>query len=501
MNHYRQELKTRDFKEQLSAEFLRSVARYPENIALWVDEKAYTYTELWKQVYSIYKELATDVEHERIGIYCNDDIFTYASILAVNIYGAAYVPLNNKYPPQRNKKIAELTGLKLILASRKNDDVIVIAEDAQVITAGEIKEESVFNLSHNISSFKIVHQPYAYVLFTSGSTGEPKGVEITNENVNHCFDFFFKNYDLTETDRFLQASELTFDFSVFSFFMPLNIGAACYVLSGDRVRFVKIVQMLQKHKITVLSMVPSILRFLENYMEEITLPCLRFCFLSGDALYRDLALKWSKSLSNGEIHNFYGTTETAIVCTRYIFNPEHDLQTDLVPLGKPFEGIDMIIVDDNNNLCVKGDLAIAGPQVIAGYLGVEKDSKFITLNDKLYYKPGDIVSRNKNGDLVYHGRADNQVKIKGYRVELGEIETAINKIINKKCIVIAFKDERQMTQLKAFIETEEVNEKALAERLLKELPEHMVPQRIEAVRKFSLSINGKIDKSELVKSF
>ncbi|MDF2438060.1 MAG: tycC 1 [Bacteroidota bacterium] len=487
-----------DLKAPLVSGFIRNVSLFPQNNALWVDGKYYTYAELWDHVILVYEKIPKDKIYERIGIYCNDDLQTYASILAVNLYGAAYVPLNNKYPVLKNKKIVTLSECLLILCSVDNADVQEIASQCKLVLT--LEEGEVHNQQPITCDYKKAKQTEAYILFTSGSTGEPKGVAITNENVNHCFDYFLRNYDFNSNDRFLQASELTFDFSVFSFFMPLTLGACCYVLPGDnKIKFMKIVQMLKDHHITILSMVPSILRYIENYMNEIHLPYLRYCFLSGDALYHDLAVNWSECMPNGQIHNCYGTTETTIVCTDHLFDKNSaEPPNGIVPLGKPFGHLDMIVVDEDGAAVEKGELAISGPQVIENYLGMGNDKKFFSYNGKKYYKPGDVVSGNSNDGFYFIGRSDSQVKVNGFRIELGEVEHVINKITGKQCIVLCSKDTNNINQLNAYVESEEIDENVLRDDLRKELPPHMIPKDFVAVRKFALSMNGKIDKSKLL---
>lgn len=480
--------------------FLKSIMSYPDNNALFVKGEYYTYQTLWQLVLGIHRQIPPEKKYQRIGIYCSDDVMTYAAILAVNLYGAAFVPLNSKFPVARNKNSTEQCRLQLIITSVDNPDVRELERDASILLVDN-SMPVVMEMPNVIATYQKVEQAISYILFTSGSTGEPKGVPVSHANLNHLFNYYLKNYDLNDKDKFLQVYELTFDVSVFSFFMPLLVGACCYVLPSEGIKFMRIIEYLQKHKISVVSMVPTVLRYIEKYLTEIILPDLRYSFFSGDALYHNLALKWGRAIPNGVIHNFYGPTETTIVCTHYVFDEKRSATESvngIVPLGVAFEGMEIIIVDENNLPVEKGELCFSGTQVITGYLNNTNEDKFFVYQQKRYYKTGDIVSVNAFGNMVFHGRTDSQVKINGYRIELVEIENAVSGIMNAKCVAVCKVGANNINQILAFIETKEINEIRLKQMLFDVLPEHMIPHQFIAVEKFVLNINGKVDKQHLL---
>ncbi|PIP53884.1 MAG: hypothetical protein COX07_08345 [Bacteroidetes bacterium CG23_combo_of_CG06-09_8_20_14_all_32_9] len=492
--------------ECIAQKVVNTAFQFPENNALYINDTFYSYKQLLEIVNVVYLQIPNNKDYSRIGIYCNDDVYSYASIVAVNLYGAAYVPLNKRFPLSRNKWIIKECALKLIVTSVMDENIEAISDGVDIINVEHsdlIFDEEAFKIKINkIRCSNRNNNSVCYILFTSGSTGVPKGVPVSNENVNSFFNYFFKHYEFNKTDKFLQVYELTFDVSVFSFFMPLMVGACCYILPDDGIKHIKIIESLQKHNITVVSMVPTVLRYIEKYLDEITLPDLRYSFFSGDALYHKLVTKWSKSLPNAKIHNFYGPTETTIVCTRYIFNEftsAKESVNGIVPLGKVFEGMEALIVDENNKPAEKGELCFAGLQVILSYLNNADAHKFFNYKNKCFYKTGDIVSVNKFGNLVFYGRTDNQVKINGYRVELVEIENAIYTITNVNCVVVCKEDENKINQLFAFIEKNQIDENSLKEKLYSVLPVYMIPQRFVAVKKFVLNANGKVDRKKLIK--
>jgi len=478
--------------------FTACVRQFPFNNALHIDGGFITYAGLWTLVKRVYAQIPAEPVYSRIGIYCRNDAYTYAAMIAVNLYGAAYIPLNVGFPAERNKQIVKESGMELLISSTGNPFLHKLSADVPLLIVGE-------NSPADVSTIETVSvntkNTVWYILFTSGSTGLPKGVPVTADNTRSFFNYYLSNYDFNPSDRFLQVYELSFDVSVFSFFMPLLVGACCYVLPDEGVRVVKIIDCLKEHRITVLSMVPTVLNYLERFLPEIHLPHLRYSFFSGDALYHRLAVQWSASVPNAAIHNFYGPTETTIVCTRYIFDERRSTEESvngIVPLGKPFEGMDYIIIDNEKKPAEKGELCFAGTQVIPGYLKGLYEENFFEHNGKRYYRTGDIASLNMYGNLVFHGRTDEQVKISGYRVELKEIEAAIEKESGIACKALVIKDSKQNNRLVIFMETQQVDREKLMDALSQRLPHYMLPQEIHAVPAFPLSINGKIDKEKLL---
>jgi D-alanine--poly(phosphoribitol) ligase subunit 1 len=483
--------------ETMAHRFVQVAAMFPENKAMFINDRYYTYTELLNMVKSIYDQIDSRNKPGRIAIYCNDDVFTYAAIIAAGLYGAAYVPLNKKFPFLRNKKIIDECNPDLLISPVEDQDVNRLSEGI-----GFLKIDPFFKSKTGKMPEK-TDQPYSYILFTSGSTAEPKGVPVSKENIRCFFNYFLKEYDFNENDRFLQTYELTFDVSVFSFFMPLLTGGCCYVLPPEGVKPFKIIEFLQKHQITVLSMVPGTLRYLNRYMDEIRVDELRYSFFSGDSLQHDLAAKWKKCVLNAAIHNFYGPTETTVVCTRYVFEEEKSEEESLngiVPIGKPFEGMYFIIVDDNNKPVEKGELCFSGKQVISAYLSNANEERFFDHNGKRYYKTGDLASLNENGDLIFYGRADSQVKINGYRVSLPEVESAILKSTALNCIVFCVEG-AEANRLIACFEEFQPEEKELRQKLQHILPDYMIPSKFISVPEFPLNVNGKTDRKALINSY
>lgn len=484
-------------EQDICSGFLYWCKHTPEAIALNIEGKSYTYKELFVAANSIYNELKKYNKTE-VGVYCTNGLYSYAALLAVSMSGACYVPLNAKFPEKKIEDIINDCRLELVISetplqlklekSSKNISPFVSFEDKE------------------IEIVPFTSQPLAYILYTSGSTGFPKGVPVKKTSVNSFFNFFIEGYDFVPTDKFLQAYELSFDVSVFSMFCAWNAGAGVYVVNHGANKFLEIFKTIQEQKITVCSMVPSVLSVMSKYFKNFNFPFVRYSFFSGDALYQTLAKQWKMCIPNAELHNFYGPTETTIVCTRYKWE-EHRAEKEsvngIVPLGKPFPEMHFVLINEEGVILSnseKGELCFEGAQVIDEYCnGISKQS-FFKHAEKKYYKTGDWASLNEQGDLIFHGRKDAQVKINGYRVELAEVENSIRNVFLRQSKVIT---ERigHLDQLIAFVEGESIGKEEFSLQLKTLIPDYMLPSKLIFIEQFPLTMNNKIDVQKLRSEF
>ncbi len=497
--------------------FPAMVEKYPDQLALFIDGNSYTYKELNVYVEGVLSiiQLKLKLEQAVIGISGEHTIWAYAAILAISLSGNTILPINPSLPVERNVNLINMAAPALILSNFAGTYETKIQQHPLLKFPHHwyCFESSSFCYGTNKTTSKGAYLNYAYILFTSGSTGKPKGVPIKNCHLNHLLKYYLsqEHYDFNCNDRFLQVYDMSFDVFYFSFLVPLSVGASCYVVSNHQKqpRYIEILQMLNRFQITVISMVPVTLLFFEKYLHQLNFPSLRYSFFSGDALYQSVARKWKKCLPNGEIHNFYGPTETTVVCTRYIWGEaEADLESvnNIVPLGKPFPGMQYLIVDDNN-IPVKrgetGELAFAGSQVINAYIDNAYPHLFFETveNGKRvqYYKTGDLAFENIQQNLIFKGRKDFQRKISGFRVELEEVEMAISGITQSVSIAIVHTNVQNIAMLYAFCNTHTWTEEAILEKLTNILPVYMIPRRIFIVNTWPLNANQKIDREELLK--
>ena len=488
--------------------FLQSLQAFPQNDAVEVEGEKYTYQSFNQIVSFLIASIQKQgIQNKAVVVWNDHFVYSYAGILAVLFSGNAVLPLETSWPVQRINNIVEQAKPGLVLLTKNNFETSSVLRSIERLnkcclieaTSGKLIRES------SLTDAK-EYEDVAYIIFTSGSTGFPKGVPIKRENLHAFLKYYKEHYDFKPTDRFLQVYDITFDVAYFSFLVPLCVGACCCVLNSRKgvPKYLSIVDALIKQEITVVSMVPTVLPLIRKYLLREKAATVRYSFFSGDALYQTDAIVWKNFVPNAAIHNCYGPTETTIVCTRYVWEESQaarELHNEIVPIGKPFPGMRFKIVDDQNNEVQKGEvgeLAFSGAQVIDHYLDSNHQEKLFTSMssslEEMYYKTGDLASLNQYGNLIFHGRKDHQVKINGYRVELEEVQLALQKVADAPCVVIKKTGIQHIPYLKAFINSNEGDAQQLKKELTKYLPEYMIPAEIEFISQIPLLENGKIDK-------
>ncbi len=491
--------------------FASNVEKFPDNNAIHVGDRHYSYREFANIISGIQKLIKDrGFENEKlIGVLTIDDIYTYASMMAIMFNGSAYIPINNKNPQHRNSDIIQDTDLKIILASIEHDDIKNATGNFTIVytsdTAPDDGQLQVFDFDSN---------NLAYILFTSGSTGKPKGVPIKHRSLNAFLNVMLDEksaYGFNENDRFLQMFELTFDMSISSYMLPLCVGACCYVMPQQGISYMNILSLLKNHRITITQMVPSVLRYLERFFGELSFPDVRFSIFAGEGLPVSILPGWQKVIPNATIINLYGPTEATIYCLRYDWHEGHPAENEFngqVSIGQPWPGIDACVIDPQlklvNDPATKGELCIKGTQVTDGYWhNPEKTTtSFINIEgrDGTYYRTGDSVFINPLGNYMYCGRIDHQVKIDGHRVELGEIEHHVRVFSESTMVAAIVEQNDSLTQniLVVYIESDKPRpEQDVLAYIAKTLPPYMIPRKINYIDKMPINLSGKIDRNAL----
>lgn len=492
------------FDDNVLNPFLRIIESYGSGNAFCINELFYTYDDFAKSVSKIRDSLqSSKIQSKNIGLVANDDLETYASIFAIWLEGYAYVPLHPNQPVERNLEIISQAYIDLVIDSNGKNSYPKVRS---------VKSSGLKFKDLNLKPEVTPDADLAYILFTSGSTGVPKGVPITRGNVGSFMKSFWKaGFQIFQNDRCLQCFDLTFDVSVQSYLVPLTRGACTYTIPHDQIKYSYIYGLFENHKLTFGAMAPSMIRFLRPYFEEIQVPGMRYNILTAEASPVDLVNEWKNCIPNAEIFDFYGPTEATIYCTYYKFNrtSANKNLNGILSIGKPMDGLKAIIIDEERNILepgVKGELCIAGGQITPGYWNNPEKNAVSFFEMKYegtthrFYRTGDSCYFDEEGYIMYAGRLDFQVKISGYRVELGEIEYHAREFVKgSNAVAIALLNKNGNTEIALFIEGKLPDNTALIVYLRSKMPDYMIPAKLISEPVFPLNSNGKVDRNKLEK--
>ncbi len=495
-------------------DFFRCAGLFPNEPALVFPDQTMTYAELLAIVQGIRDWIDSEVpiNERRIAVHATQDTFTYAAILAILASGRAYVPLNPHNPAQRNGScLTQADAATLFQSGAETEISEWVLEQRLPVKIVDLRMIS-SSTSERMPA-PVRETDMAYLLFTSGSTGEPKGVPIYHGNLRRFMKAFLceTGFELRQTDRFLQMFDLTFDLSIMSFAAPLALGAACHVVTGSGVGFLDVVKTLQRGKISVALMVPSVLSFLESYLDEIDLPDMRYSLFCGEALPALLAEKWHRCVPSARLFNVYGPTEATIFCSIYELKSPLDSSGEyqgVVSIGVPMSGTMFSLISEKGD-CVapgeKGELVISGGQVTDQYWrNPEKTLAAFSVHsgEVPAYRTGDIAFAAE-GNYYYCGRTDYQLKVDGYRIEAGEIEHHARSLAGVRNVALVGQaDANGRVKLHLFLEASDIVHETLRmtcrTHLAGKLPTYMLPHQIHVIDSFPLNQNGKVDRKMLI---
>ena len=486
-------------------DIIRAYRNYPDRVAFVIDDTSYTYQEVFARVQGI-MPFVQDCPEDIIGIIAEDCIETYASILAVLLSEKTYVILHPNYPDSRNRTIVESTGMKQVLYGHESGTRQGLPNEIKCISTLELRNENIDHLTRERTQDT---NKNAYIIFTSGSTGVPKGVPISRKNLNAFYTAYHQlGWQLGPTDRMLQMFELTFDVSVVSFLYPLTFGACVYAVPQKGMKYLNVLDIMERHRLTFAAVAPSVLRLSRPYFGEISFPDLRYLIVTAEATDVNLLDEFRPCIPNATVINLYGPTEATIYCTSYVIPAEGAKHHNgMAAIGKPFPGMDYMIASPSGKQLPAGEtgeLWIAGPQLMRGYWRTPEKAAgcFVTTPfGKLYYRTGDLCQVDADGDIIYCGRKDTQVKIQGFRIELGEIEYHVKAFYKHGCnaVVLPVYATDGSCELHLAVEKEAEDTESLERYMQSHLPPYMLPRRIHFIPCFPQNNSNKIDRNQLLK--
>ncbi len=477
--------------------FEEQVIKIPSKVALEFKDKTLTYKELNEKSNQLANHLREKgIDNKSIvAIMETHSTELLISILGVLKAGAVYLPIDPSYPIERINYMLEDSKSNIMLTN-----FIVLDEIKFKGSIININDEDLQGYSKNDLKKTNSLSDLVYIIYTSGSTGKPKGVMIEQQGLTNYIWWANKIYLKGEDEAMALYSSISFDLTVTSIFTPLISGNKIVIYDNDETEFV-LYKILRENKVSVVKLTPAHLTLLKN-MDNTRSNIKRF-IVGGEDLKVNLAKEVCNSFGkNIEIFNEYGPTETVVGCMLYKYDERKDKGVS-VPIGYPVDNVQIYILDNELNPVSTGfvgELYISGDGVARGYLNREEltHERFIEnpfLKGKRMYKTGDTARYLENGVIEYVGRIDNQVKIRGHRIEIGEIERYLLENEFIKDAVVVFKEDSLGNKIlnTYVVSKKEITNAEVKEWLLKFLPKYMIPTNFVFMDKLPLTLNGKVN--------
>lgn len=486
---------------QLHHFFEHSCDIYPSNIALICNNAFISYQELDNRANQLAHYLAAHqiTKGSVVGILIERSIECYIAILAVLKSGAAYVPIETEYPQERINYIFADLHFDLVLTSAAQAEEKAILWP-RLIVLEAIKDNLLNEPTTRLSLPSACDDAdrLCYVIYTSGSTGKPKGVEIPHKSICHYVEVASQLYEMSPHDRVYQGFSLAFDASLEELWMAFANGAALIACTSKEMRSgLGLISFLQQHKVSVFSTVPTLLSALNG-----GLPDLRLLILGGETCTASLVQRWSRP--GLKIMNTYGPTEATVIATYTECHPDKE-----ITIGKPLPGYEVLIVNEHRLEVAEGEigeLCIGGAALARAYVNNPQSTadKFIynPINPRQrLYRTGDLAMRTANGDIQFAGRVDSQIKLRGFRIELDEIEAVILAYSGIKQAVVSLQDLTQPTLVAYLVLDKKTpfDPNQLKHFLREQLPDYMVPPVVELLDALPLLSSGKVNRKDLPK--
>ncbi len=500
--------------ETLVTQLERSAEQAPDALALVFDHTSMTYSELHARANQLARHLvARGVGPEdTVGLAIPRSPDLLVGLLAILKCGAAYLPLELEQPMQRRASIIQEARLSRIVTVRDARALLPQDVELEILDTPEWRSRVLAYSSAHLASHErstpLNPACPTYVIYTSGTTGAPKGVVVTDAAIVNRLRWMQSTYPLTPADRVLQKTPLGFDVSVWELLWPLLQGA-CVVLARPQGHqdAEYLGQLLRTSEVTVAHFVPSMLEVFLTECDVPYLPALRRVFCSGEALSGTLRRTFQSRFRHVALHNLYGPTEAAIDVTSWACELTED-RFESTPIGRPIANTCLYVLDSAlrpTPVGVAGELHIAGTGLARGYLNRPNltAERFVAnpfeLNGQRMYRTGDVARWSCDGQLEYLGRTDSQVKLRGYRIELSEIELHLLRHPQvAQAAVVAREDSPGERRLIGYVvTTSAVASQELRQFLAKTLPDYMVPVAIVVLSAMPLTANGKLDRAAL----
>lgn len=486
--------------------------RFPNKTAFADIKESYSFCELENFAKKIGSMIAKTVKpHNPIVVYMDKRAYNIISFMGVVYAGCFYVPIDSQMPTERINLILDTLHPSMILyddatfgkLNAVDNSIIKVHYKSALET--DINNDVLSNIRLYSKSTDLL-----YVLFTSGSTGVPKGVTISHAAVIDFMEWVCDAYKLDETTTLCSQAPFYFDASVPDLYIPLKVGATVHIPPKSYYTFPKkILQFIENNEINTLVWVPSALCNVVNCraFEVIVPTSIELVIFCGEIMPCKHLNVWKKYVPNALYVNMYGPTEATYACMYYNIDREFS-DDEKLPLGKACENSEIILLDDENKIAIDnniGEICILGQCLSQGYYNAPEKTAAVFMQNPIntnwiefMYRTGDLAYTSETGDIIFAGRKDFQVKRLGHRIELGEIENAILSVneIGNACCVFNEKNSEIIA-----IYTGKIESDILGEIIADKLPHYMKPNRFVNLKTMPMNLNGKVDRPKLNKEY
>lgn len=491
----------------------RSAKNNPEQTAIRCRNQSLSYAQLdvLSNAFARHLKRASLPRASFVPVFVEKSTNAVTAIFSILKADCAYVPLDTNSPSDRIRQIIAACEATHVIVDDRTESIFNAIRDEHDLSVHCVNLDRLGTTDSAPLEYANLSIDVAYTLFTSGSTGVPKGVMISHQMIVDYIEWCLETYDITAQDRVANHAPLYFDNSTFDIYTAMAAGAQLYLVPPDLNRVMPmLIPWIQDNRITVFFCVPSVLAILQRSGKVVgaDLSALRHVIAAGEVLRPEVVRYWMQQCPGAQLTNMYGPTEITVDCTYHVITEVPGENVAAIPIGRPRRNMEVKIRLEDGTLSTEpgseGELVVRGMSVAYGYLNESEKTRNAFIQNPDHnrfhdpvYLTGDLARINESGQFDYLGRMDDQIKYLGNRIELGEIEAALGKLSDVLESVAVFNGNAPLE--KQFLGALVILEQgAAADAVLKAaqatLPDYMAPRRVRAVEEFPRTSNGKIDR-------